>query len=80
MKFAKSNKSDSLQNVWNDGIKFQKALMTQDLPEGVSLNSLGLRYFTPREVSYVSVVPVNAFYSVRASFRQCRLSSSPSSF
>jgi len=41
-----------MQNVWHDGMKFRRALITQDLPKGVSLHDLGLRYFTPREVSY----------------------------
>jgi hypothetical protein len=41
-----------MQNVWDDGMKFQRALISQDLAEGVSLQALGLRYFSPREVDY----------------------------
>ena len=40
-----------MQNVWENGKKFEAALTADDLPGGVSLASLGLRYFTPREVS-----------------------------
>lgn len=40
-----------LQNVWEDKRQFESSLTTQDLPKGVPISSLGLRYFTPREVS-----------------------------
>ncbi|XP_024390498.1 tRNA (cytosine(38)-C(5))-methyltransferase 2 isoform X3 [Physcomitrium patens] len=60
----------STKNVWNDGIKFQKALMTQDLPEGVSLNSLGLRYFTPREVANLHSFPPEFSFPSQVSLKQ----------
>lgn len=32
---------NSMQNVWDDGMKFQRALISQDLSEGVFSSGIG---------------------------------------
>lgn len=58
------------KNVWDDGMKFQRALISQDLPEGVSLQALGLRYFTPREIANLHSFPPAFTFPSQVSLRQ----------
>ncbi|KAG0578428.1 hypothetical protein KC19_4G022000 [Ceratodon purpureus] len=58
------------KNVWDDGSKFQRALVAQDLPEGISLHDLGLRYFTPREIANLHSFPPAFTFPSEVSLRQ----------